>query len=187
MQRVHTTSCSPRFYGQNLETKNLQRSDQFLKSRLSVLLTSNGIEIQIPSESVDNTNVWVVISRGSNRHVDELRYKDSESSPGSHEEADYGSMQETDAEQSTFQSRPQCSSSDDHIPLRERKWEDITANEYSHKNELEHHISKFVGKLVRHENRSDRAAVGAIHWRLIRQKLKFAFLKQGGDTFTDRD
>ena len=34
-----------------------------------------------------------------------------------------GSMQETDAEQPTIhQSRPQCSSSDDHILINERKW-----------------------------------------------------------------
>ena len=71
-------------------------------------LNVHGIEIQIPSTSGDNTNVWVVISRGSNRYVDELRYKDPEYSPGNLEEADYGSMQETDAEQPTTQSRPQC-------------------------------------------------------------------------------
>ena len=50
--------------------------------------------------------------------------------------------------------------------------------------DLEHHVSKFVGKLVRHENIHDRD--GAIHWRLKRQKLKFTF-KKGGKTFTDRD
>ena len=32
----------------------------------------HGIEIQIPSTSRDNTNVWVVISRGTNRNVDEF-------------------------------------------------------------------------------------------------------------------
>ena len=31
-----------------------------------------GIEIQIPFTSRDNTNVWVVISRGTNRCVDEF-------------------------------------------------------------------------------------------------------------------
>ena len=57
------------------------------------------------------------------------------------------------------------SPSDDHILSNERKWEDITANEHSHKYELVYHISKSVGKLVRHENRRDRDAYGAIHWR----------------------
>ena len=46
---------------------------------------------------------------------------------------------------------------------------------------------KFAGKLVRHENCRDREADGAIHWRVIRQKLKFTFMKQGRHTFTDRD
>ena len=95
-------------------------------------------------------------------------------------------MQETDAEQLTVQSRNHCSSSDDHIPIFERKWEDITANEFSHEYEFELQISTFVGKWVRHENRRDREADGAIHWRLIRQKLKFTLTKQGGDTFLER-
>ena len=56
------------------------------------------IEIQIPYTSGGKTNVWVVISQGSNRFVDELRHTDPESSRGSIEEADFGSMQETDAE-----------------------------------------------------------------------------------------
>ena len=86
-----------------------------------------------------------------------------------------------------MQSVSQCSSSDDHIPVHERKWEDITANEYSHTKDLGHQISKFVGKFVRNGKVRDREADGAIHWRLIRQKLKFTFTKQGGDIFTDRD
>ena len=39
-----------------------------------------GIEIQIASTSGDNIKVWV-ISRSSNRHVDELRYRESENHP----------------------------------------------------------------------------------------------------------
>ena len=53
--------------------------------------------------------------------------------PGSFE----GSTQETDAELQTFQSRPQCSSSDDKVPFNESKWEDIIANDYSHKYEYD--------------------------------------------------
>ena len=55
-----------------------------------------------------------------------------------------------------MQSISQCSSSDDHIPINERKWEDITANEYSSKYDLEHHVFKFVGQLVRHEKSSSQ-------------------------------
>ena len=74
-------------------------------------------------------------------HVDELRYKDLEHSPENLEEADYGDMQEIDAEQTTIQSRSQCSSYDNHIPNNERKWENITANEYSHNYDLGRHKS----------------------------------------------
>ena len=42
--------------------------------RLVLSLTS---EIQIPSTSGDNTKVWVVISRSSNRYVDELGHRES--------------------------------------------------------------------------------------------------------------
>ena len=91
-----------------LWTQNYAEIGPVLEVNTFCHLDVHGIEIQIPSTSGDNTNVWVVISRGSNRYVDELRYKDPEYSPGNFEEADYGSMQETDAEQPTTQSRPQC-------------------------------------------------------------------------------
>ena len=167
MQRENATSCSSRFCGQAWEKRTEMGPVLEVKTfcHLDVHQSLGG---HIPR---------------SKCYVDELRYRD----PGSHEEADNGSMQETDAEQLTIQSGLQCSQSVDHIPIRERKWEDITANEFSHKYELGYHISKFVGRLVRHENRHDREADGAIHWRLTSQKLKFAFLKYGGDTFTDRD
>ena len=162
MWRVYINSCSSRFCGQALVTKTCRDRGQSLKSRFSVILTKHGIEIQIPCTSGGNTNVWVVICRCPNRYVDELRYKDPEPSPENLGEADNGSMQETDAEQPTIQSGPQCSLSDDHIPIRERKWEDITANEFSHKFELGYHIPTFVGKLVRHENQHDREADGQL-------------------------
>ena len=82
---------------------------------------------------LETTNVWVVKSRGSNRDVDDLRHKDPAYSPANLEEADYGSTQETDAEQPTVQSGPQCSLSEDYFYISDRKWEDITANEFSHK------------------------------------------------------
>ena len=39
----------------------------------------------------------------------------------------------------------------------------VTANAYSHKKELETHISNFVMRLVRHENRHDRETDEAIY------------------------
>ena len=115
----------------------------------------HGLEIRTTSTSGDDTNVWVVISRGPNRYLDELRYRDSEISL---EEADYECMQDTDQEQSTIQ----LEMSNDHIPTHERKWKDITANECSYKYTWESQISKFVSKLARNENCGDRETNGAI-------------------------
>ena len=92
-----------------------------LRKRGGRHLDKHGIGIQITSTSGDNTYVWVVLCRDSNRYVDESRYKDPELSPENLEEADYGNIQETDAKQPTIQSRSQCSSSDDHFPINGRK------------------------------------------------------------------
>ena len=69
---------------------------------------------------------------------------DTENPEHSLEEADYECMQDTDQEQPTFQLESQCGMSEDHIPSYERKWNDITANEFSYKYRWESHISKFV-------------------------------------------
>ena len=83
----------------------------------------HGIEIEIPSTSGDNTNVWVVTPRCPNCCVDVSRYRDPEHSP---EEAGHECMQDTDQEQPSIQ----FEMSDDHIPIHERKWKDIIANEF---------------------------------------------------------
>ena len=77
--------------------------------------------------------------------MDELRCKDSEYSPESLEEADCGSMQETDAEQPTVQQGPPCGPPDDHFPIHESKWETSLPMNSAHKYALGYHISKFVG------------------------------------------
>ena len=41
--------------------------------------------------------------------------------------------------------------SEDHIPIHEREWKDIIANECSYIYTWESHISNVVSKLVRHE------------------------------------
>ena len=72
-------------------------------SKASVIMKVVDSRFKSPSASGDNTNVWVVKSRGPNRYVDELRYKDPENSPGNREAADYECMQDTDQEQPTIQ------------------------------------------------------------------------------------
>ena len=55
----------------------------------------------------------------------------------------------------------QLEMSNDHLPIHERKWKDISANEFSNKYTWESQISKFVSILVRHENCRDRETDGA--------------------------
>ena len=132
----------------------------------------HGIEIQIPSTSGDNTIVWVVTFGGPNRYVDELRYRDPKNSP---EQADHECMQDADQEQPTVQ----LEMSDDHNQFLERKQKDIIANEFR--------ISKFVSKLVRHENCRERETDGVIHWKLALPKLIIMFRRDGSHEFIDRD
>ena len=77
--------------------------------------------------------------------MDESRYRDPEHFL---EEADYEGMQDTDQEQPIIQ----LEMSDDHIPIHERKWKDIIANEFSFRYTWESQIAKFVSKLIRHDN-----------------------------------
>ena len=100
---------------------------QFLRVNTICHLEVHGIEILITSTSGDNTNYWVVISRGPNHHVDELRYNYPDASPASFEEADYGSIEETQAEQPTTQSKSQCNQSEDHIPFLFTKGSGLTS------------------------------------------------------------
>ena len=81
----------------------------------------------------------------------------------------------------------QLEMSNNHIPIHERKWIDISANEFGYKYTWESQISKFVRKLARHENCRDRETDGAIHSKLILLKLIVTFQRDGSHDFTDRD
>ena len=107
-------------------------------------LDVDGIEIQIPSTSPKFG--W---SYPEAQFATWMSYdtRIQINSPENFEEADYGATQEINAEQPTVQSRSQCSSSDDHIPIHERKWEDISANEHSHEYDSGHHVSDFFWKI----------------------------------------
>ena len=144
-----------------------------------------GIEMLIPSTSGNNTNLAVVTSRGPNRYVDESRYNDADYSQESFEEADYGSIEEIHADQPTSQSRSQCRRSENHILIDNREWIDIIANAKSHQYPLENRISKLVMRLARHVDLQERESDGAVDWKSMCPKLRYAFLKDGGDTFRD--
>ena len=73
MQRVYTTSRSSRFCGHTkvgpvLQVKVICCPDQY------------GIEIQAPSTSKDGSNLWIIISSGPNRYVDES-WHDQDNTP----------------------------------------------------------------------------------------------------------
>ena len=118
----------------------------------------HGTEIQICSTSGDKTKVWVVISRSSNRYVDELRHRESQNLP---EEVAQEWVQDQDEEYS------QGERSDDRIPIHKRVWE-------------------VVSKKVRHENSRERETDGAIHWKIKSSKLRIRFQRDRGRYFTDR-
>ena len=42
-------------------------------------------------------------------------------------------------------------------------------------------------RLVRHMDFQERESDGACHWKSISSKLRYAFLQNGGDTFSDDD
>ena len=54
-----------------------QRSVQFVMSKSSVVMADMESKFKSPLHG-DNNNVWMVISRGSNRFLDKLRYRDPE-------------------------------------------------------------------------------------------------------------
>ena len=83
----------------------------------------------------------------------------------------------------SYDTEIQLETSDDYIPIHERKWRDIIANEHSHSYKWETQISKAVSKLVRHECR-DIETDGAMHWKVILPKLVIAFRSR---EITDRD
>ena len=143
-------------------SKATRRLAQFLKSRPSAILTSKDSKFLSPPRlEIIPTCGW--------------------SSP----EAQTATW--THAGQPMTQSRSQCSHSEDHIPIHEREWIDILANEYSHEHHLETRIEKFALRLVRHMDFPERESDGAFRWISITSKLRHAFLKDGGMKFDDAE
>ena len=153
-----------------------------LQVKTACSLDIYGIEIQIPSTSGDGSQFWVVVSIGSNRHAEELRYNDPDYSQESCELANHGSTEETRASQPKTQSNPKCDHSEDSIPIGERKWNDILACE-----KFKGTLWNPVMKLVRHLDQKDREIDGAVHWKSMGPKRREAFQKEGGRTFSDSE
>ena len=121
-------------------------------SRLSVILVNMESKFRFSLHQEITSNVWHFLYRDPIRYVD-FRYKNIQYSPGRFEEVGYRKKKDIHAERPTIQSRSKCTSSDDYICIPKRKWEDMTANEYSHRYDLRYQISKFSRKLIRCEYR----------------------------------
>ena len=87
------------------------------------------------------------------------------------------SIEETHASQPKIQSNPENGHSEDSIPSKERKWNDILANRNLKRNTFESDVAKLVMKLVRHHDQEERETDGAVHWKPMGPKLRFAFHK----------
>ena len=77
------------------------------------------------------------------------------------------------------QSRSQCSQSEDHILIHEREWIDVTNTTW------ESVSWNLFMRLVRRVDPQQRESDVAFHWTSMSSKLRHAFLKDGGDTFSD--
>ena len=135
----------------NVGYKSRQRSDQFLMLRSSVILKFI-LDSRFKSQ-------YQCLGFHIQRPKSIRRYRDPEIIQ---EKVDHECMEDTDQEQPTIQ----LETSNDCIPIHERKWKDIIANEYSYRCKWESQISKVVSRLVRHEWR-DRETDGAIPWKLM--------------------
>ena len=75
--------------------------------------------------------------------------------------------------------------SGDFIPIAERKWIDIPANEHCTGDTLESRLSTLIMKLVRHLDQKERESDGAVHWKSMGPKLRHAFQTGGGHTISE--
>ena len=112
-----------------------QKLDQFFKFTLYSFLGTHGIEIQVPSTTTPDRNSRVVIYRGKNRFVDELRFTSyerfletsiaKERQPCS-AELEHSRFEETHATLSKISMDPEYLRKEV-VLAGERKWNDILA------------------------------------------------------------
>ena len=101
-------------------------------------------------------------------------------------EMEQSSIEETHATQFEIQTIPvYCSK--EVIPIEERKRNDVPACKYFKGNTLQAEISKLVMRLVRCYDQDERETDGSLHCNSMGQKLRRAFLKAGGQKFSDSD
>ena len=179
-----------------------------LQVYFSRCLDVSGIEIQIPSTTVDGSKSRVVPSTGNNRYVEEPRLNDPDHNPRSSELVNHRGMkrpiamqreagsakmvpssniEETHAKQFEIQSNLVNDHCEETIPTEERKLYEILACRNFKRNTFEFAVSKVVMKLEGYYDPDERETDGAVHWKSLGPKLRFAFRKGGGCDFSDSD
>ena len=92
--------------------------------------------------------------------------------PGSTKMEVSWSSEETHAKQLKIQTNPVNNQSGEVIPSEEKKWNDISACQYSQRKKLlKAEVSKLVMRLVRHYDHNERETDGAVHWNSTGPKL----------------
>ena len=167
-----------------------------------IFLGIHGIEIQIPSTTTQERTSWVVTCRGKNHYVDELHLNDPDDSPTSSELLLERSVakeslvlqrwsnlasRETHATQLEIQPNPVYNYSEEVIPIEERKWNDIPAYKHFRGTTVQAEVSQLVMRLVRHYDQNEGETDGAVHWNSMGPKLRKAFQKARGPTFSYSD
>ena len=110
-----------------------------------------------------------------------------EREPGSTKMEPSTSIEETHAKLLKNQTNPMYNCSESVIPVEERKWNDIPANQYLRGHTFEAEVSKLVMALARHYDQNERETDGSIHWKSMGPKLRKAFQKAGGQQLSDSD
>ena len=149
--------------------------DLYWKSRPVICWVKNGIEIRIWSLSQDNSHSCVRISYGTNEHVVDSNYNNTEVPADLPEEQASQSSVKVIAARSKAKSKPQKREPVDvpsTIPMNERKWIDIEPAEPSlSANE----VSKKVINLLRHNQTVQREDDGAVQFWRIKFHLRNKF------------
>ena len=157
-------------------------------------LDQYGIAIQAPSTSGQGSNCWIIISRGPNRHVEEL-YHDPDSFLERREMANHtsvgrphaiiSSIVETQASKPETQSDLMNNYFENFIQIDKRKWDDILACEDVARKTLAWKVSKLVVNSVRRRDLAERETDGAVLWNSMRPKPRRTFQSEGAQAFSD--
>ena len=141
----------------------------------SYMYGKHGIEIRIWSVSQDNSHSWVRISHGTNKHVVESNYNNTEVPADLPEEQASQSSVKVFAARSKAKAKPQrreTSELPSTIPMNEREWIDIEPAEPSLS---AYEVSKKVISLLRHNQTVQREEDGAIQFWRIKFHLRNQF------------